>query len=253
MEEDTRKLITFERTLGMYEVAGAICSYGDVIDFVDGEKKGIVIADTTGKMEECGKRMGDFLRKEIKKGWGSSKDGRTEILDLGKKLFIAGVGKPYLDRKTQLKVIRELSEEDRWWDGVEICYAHMDKEIISLAGLRYMIFREEGGVEEIDSFLTPYHINQDKKRNPIEKILQDNDILLMTSDGLEWNMRLPYRTLEELRKYDKKPREDIRRIITKDNKLPVDKIRDALVTKLSNYIVGDFFADDVTFAVVKRI
>ena len=39
MKEDTRELKTFERILGDYDVAGAIYSYGDVIDFVDTPEK----------------------------------------------------------------------------------------------------------------------------------------------------------------------------------------------------------------------
>jgi len=251
--EETRELVTFERNLGLYSAAGAICSHGDVIDFVDGEKQGIIIADTCGKRKDCGDRAGVFLREQIESGWGSSRDVKTEILDLGRRLMITGVGKPYLDRETKLKVIREFSEEERWWDAIEFCYAHIDKETISLAGLRYMIFREDRSVEEIDSFLSPYHVNLVEKEETIKKKIHGKDILLITSDGLEWNMRLPYRgNLENLRKYHEKPREDIGKIIGENSHLQVDKIRDILVSELSDYITGKYFADDVTFALVKR-
>ncbi|MDP3734505.1 MAG: hypothetical protein Q8R37_04710 [Nanoarchaeota archaeon] len=61
-ENDERQLVTFDRRLGQYDVAVALCSYCDVLDFVVDEKKqGIVLIDTCGHSKEFGQQMAAFF------------------------------------------------------------------------------------------------------------------------------------------------------------------------------------------------
>ncbi|MBU0470223.1 MAG: hypothetical protein KKA62_06125 [Nanoarchaeota archaeon] len=241
-----RHLKTFERTLGKYRVAGAIYSYGDVIDFVDGEKQGIIIADTCGKRRDYGNKAKKFLKEKIKEGWGSSKDAKTEILDLGRRLALAGTGKAHFEA--------EYSSEQRWWDCIEFCYAHFDNDLVSLSGLRHLIFREEGNTERYNSTLGPYHFEDPGERETAKTDLNGNDVLMIASDGLEFNIRLLYRTSKELEEYYEAPKKIIKKIVYENIKYPVDQIRDSLILKLSDYLTGGFFSkDDVTFALVKKV
>ena len=60
------QLIIFERNLGIYSIAGAICSYGDAIDFIDGERQGIIIADTCGHVKEFGDEVKKYIPDSVK-------------------------------------------------------------------------------------------------------------------------------------------------------------------------------------------
>ena len=102
--KDERELKLFEKELENYELAGAICSYGDVIDFVEGEKSGIVIIDTCGHRKDSGEKMAAFLQQEISQGWGITGDARSELSKLGEKLAA----------KRDPKIIAEHGKHSYW-------------------------------------------------------------------------------------------------------------------------------------------
>ncbi len=252
-KQDTRKLINFKRILGHYCIAGAICSYGDVIDFVDGEKQGIFIADTCGHREESGIEMSKFIKRKIKSGWGIKGDAEQNLYSLGKEL--ASLRDPN---------IRPIYS-DEWFDFVSASYTQFDRENISLAmggGLGHtLIFRKDGSLERIlmaggtiddnDHYL--------KKHEPAYNTkLKKDEILFLQSDGMH-NMAkaLHFDSLDG--KIDLDTRNTVwyadtllYNVINKNFYEPAVIIRDAIVSELSKYFLPRTSRDDdVTFVVVK--
>src|SRR3989344_4743431 len=138
---DKRELKKFEKELGLYYIAGAICSYGDVIDFVEDSKYGVVLVDTCGHDEAVGKNMAAFLSKEINSGWGVAGDAADNLEELGRKL--AALRDPTI----------HYWKSDEWFKMVSALYIQFDKENISLSmggGMgETVILRNNGILERI--------------------------------------------------------------------------------------------------------
>ncbi|MEK6969965.1 MAG: hypothetical protein AABW48_06060 [Nanoarchaeota archaeon] len=250
-EIDARRLIIFEKELGLYSAAGAICSYGDVIDFVEGEKQGVVIADTCGHLESCGQKMAQFLRQEIKTGWGIEGDAEQNLEKLGQKLFDlrGGKNRPY---------------SDEWYDWVSASYTQFSKEKISLAmggGLgETLILREDCSLESIR--MRGGVIDEDylEGHDPVyETTLQETEVMLLQSDGLlgniyknYWKHKLKDKNEFELKEVIGYNKGHLVSILAENRDCSPSVIRDALVSRLSQYF-GPLFIrdDDVTFVVVK--
>lgn len=141
---DARELKRFDINLGSYSVAGLIFSYGDVIDFVDDLKQGVVLVDTCGHHEEVGKTMAAFLRKEIQNNWGITGDAADNLETLGRKL--AALRDPTIP----------FWKSDEWFDMVSALYAQFDGDNISLSmggGLgETLILRNNGQLEAQSNF-----------------------------------------------------------------------------------------------------
>lgn len=198
----TRDLCLFERLLGMYTVAGAIYAVGDVIAFVDGPKQGILIADTCGHRKDFGDKMKEFLQQIITEGWGSSQNAKTEIIDLRKRLVIAGTGKP----DTEI----DLPEDSEWWDFVEISYAQFADKKISLFGLYFWICRSDGTIEYPKSVFGCFNHQRRELPDPVLIGLDKGDTLLMASDGLDSNIsRTLYHTHGKSHEDGKKMIDDV--------------------------------------------
>ena len=257
MKEDKRELKTFERILGNYEVAGAICSYGDAIAFAEMDNRSwIIISDTVGHVEGQGKQMKEFLDKQIMEGWGAEFDTKEEIADLGRRLLIAGTGKPEIPDGLHFD----------WWDSPEFCYAHLLENEVSLGGINFNLVRN-GKFEEIPyetsegiKMMSPLHFDDLENRSPYNISLRTNDVLLMASDGLEDNISYTLRlqgeeTSREIAKLK------LIEVMTQCKGKKPDQIRDTLITELKDYFlpraVGNYSPteyeyDDVTFAVIKK-
>ncbi len=254
LKEETRKLRTFEVQFDEYSVAGAIYSHGDVIDFVQGKKQGIVLVDTCGHIEEFGDSMAKFIRREIEGGWGIENDAEHNLANLGRKL--GAMRAPGLDS----------ASSDQWYDWASGSYTQFDSKNISLAmggGIgETLILRDSGRLEQIHlwggTIDGPYHMGD---KNPVHNTsLGKNDVLLLQSDGLMGNIGSAiYEDVQE-----GKIKFDTRHTVgymyaflwdifgTNSQKSP-EGIRDALVSGLGKYFIPrDFRDDDVTFAVVKR-
>lgn len=247
---DTRELLTFEKKLGMYDLAGAIYSDGDVIDFVDGVNPGIIIADTCGHKKEFGDKAREFLQKEIRTGWGSQYDIKTEILELGRKLMITGTGKPSLEGR--------FNEREEWWDCIACSYAQFTDEGIYLTGIHNLIARENGTVETPWSILGPYHFDDPGEREPVRTVLSHGDIMLIASDGLENNIRIISYLKGENHEQDTFETK-LGRILNQNKTKEISSIRDILISQLKYYFmsgmikcIDQMIYDDVTFVLVKK-
>ncbi|MBT4538660.1 SpoIIE family protein phosphatase [Candidatus Woesearchaeota archaeon] len=253
--KDERELILFERELGDYNIASAIWSYGDVIDFIDGERKGIVIADTTGHQRDFGDAMKGFLKREIASGWGSRFDARTEILDLGQRLSDEGSKHQKIFDENKLRCLND------WWNYAGINYAQLEEKIY-LSGLYYLLVRRDGDIETPNSSLFYHHYKNPGGRSMAEIDFNQGDVLLMTSDGLRDNICSTYRCLwqKAKSKMDSVNRE-LTEVIRKNIDNDVVEIRDVLVKRFRQYFLSCEFNqkiydseryDDVTFALIKR-
>lgn len=250
--EETRKLYTFERRIGLYETAGAIASYGDVIDFVDGPRPGIAIVDTCGHEEELGRDMAAFLRREIVDGWAQEGTAEGALMDLGQKL----------------KAMQDPNDErfmpDEFYYYVSAQYCQFEGEDISVAiggGIGpAVVFRPgqepdeqhtQGGVID-ETYLI-------KHRPPCRTVLAPGELLLLQSDGLIGNY-----FYSQCLKEEDKPRDE--RCADRECSVyelygllqqhlddsPV-AIRDAFISQFGNeFLPRDRRFDDVTFVVVKR-
>jgi hypothetical protein len=239
--EDKRELKTFERTLGDYEVAGAICSYGDVINFVDGDSNGIVLIDTMGHYEESGIKMGEFIRKQISEGWGH-KDPRENIFDL----------------RDALKLERE-SHGERWCTYVSGISLRLDDFVsFSTAG-------EMGPIvclvnRACDVWSEPYHridIMNEDRIDLLAYKLKEQDLIFVQSDGLVDNLAYSLRNHDEL----DLERESLKALATEKvvdlikafSHLPPSLIGEGLVNKYGDlFLPRDNYYDDVTFAIIKK-
>ncbi|MCH8908521.1 MAG: SpoIIE family protein phosphatase [Candidatus Heimdallarchaeota archaeon] len=256
--KDTRELKTFERTLGNYDIAGAIYSYGDAIAFADiGNKGWVVIADTVGHIKEHGDKMEEFLHQEIAKGWGSGLDTKEEVADLGRRLLIAGTGKPEFPDGIHCD----------WWDSPEFCYARLLDSEIHLSGLHFNLVRKNGKFEEIPyetperiKMMSPLHFDDQENRSPYHISFKTGDVLLMASDGLKDNISYTLRLRGEEMNREKAKLKLIEVITQYKSEKPM-QIRDALVTELKDYFLPGamknydpilYEYDDVTFAVIKK-
>lgn len=251
---DKRELKTFERELGFYSTAGAICSYGDVIDFVEDSKYGVVLVDTCGHDEAVGKNMAAFLKKEINSGWGVAGDAAGNLEELGRKL--AGLGDPSIPYRYR----------DEWFDMVSALYVLFDKENISLSmggGLgETLILRNDGNLEGILMKGGTIDLEYLKGHDPTYfTTLAKDEVILLQSDGLLGNINKSiYRSFPESksREINYEDVKDCTRkcfvnSIAEKAHEPVETIRDMIIERFSPYFLPKSSRDDdVTFAVIKK-
>jgi hypothetical protein len=244
---DTRKLLTSELQIGNYSSASMIYSYGDVLDFVDGRKQGIVIVDTPGHVEEVGQQMLQFLRTEIANGWGVSGDALEELLKLGQKLAELHKGTKYCEH---------------WADYSSASYTQIDGDRITLSmggGLGETLIVRADRVERIlmkggtidGPFLDHY--------DPVyTTTLQTGETMLLCTDGFVGNMR---KTREKESKRQNiayattvaELNTNIEQIIRDNSLNTAQETRDALIAQLGTYFLPRTERDDdVTIVVVKR-
>ena len=251
---DNRTITKFERELGLYSVAGVICSYGDVIDFVEDSKCGIVLADTCGHDEAVGKKMAAFLRKEIKGGWGVAGDAADNLEKLGRKLAaLRNPAIPYW-------------KSDEWFDMVSALYVQFDKENISLSmggGLgETLILRNNGSLEGILMKGGTIDLKYLEGHDPTYfTTLAKDELILLQSDGLLGNINkdiyfsFPHAIRKEIN-YEAlvdHTRAWLVNTIAEKADDPVETIRDTIIEKFSPYFLPKSQRDDdVTFAVIKK-
>src|SRR3989344_351558 len=254
MDLDKRELKKFERELGLYSVAGAICSYGDVIDFVEDSKSGIIIADTCGHLEEVGKEMAAFLKKEIDEGWGVAGDAADNLEELGRKLAaLRDPVIPYL-------------KSDEWFDMISALYVQFDKEKISLSmggGLGETIaLRNDGSLERILMKGGTIDLKYLEGHDPTYfTTLAKDEVMLLQTDGLAGNINKsiyllfpePKRREINYEAFIDYTRECLVNTIRENAHEPVETIRDMIIKRFSPYFLPKSLRDDdVTFAVIKK-
>ena len=179
---DTRKLKRFDINLGSYSIAGLIFSYGDVIDFVDDLKQGVVLVDTCGHDEKAGKNMAAFLRTEIQNNWGITGDAAENLELLGRKL--AAFRDPTIP----------YWKSEEWFDMVSALYAQFDGDNISLSmggGLgETLILRNDGPLESILMKGGTIDLHYLENHEPAYCTnLARNEVMLLQSDGLLNNIK----------------------------------------------------------------
>ena|SRR3989338_8748067 len=253
---DKREIKKFEKELGLYSVAGAICSYGDVIDFVEDSKYGIVLADTCGHDEAVGKSMVAFLQKEIKDGWGVTGDAGGNLEKLGRTL--ASFRDPTIP----------YWQSDEWFDMISALYVQFDRENISLSmggGLgETLILRNNGSLERILMKGGTIDLKFLEGHDPTYfTTLAKDEVMLLQTDGLLGNIQSNiYCSFSESK------RKDINsnymdfidyigawlvNTIAERIYEPAETIRDAIVETFSAYFLPQSPRDDdVTFAVIKK-
>lgn len=257
--EDKRELKLFEKVLGNYETAVAIYSSGDVIDFVDSKKQGIVLIDTCGSLKEFGDKMAEFLREEISEGWGVSGDARDELLVLKRKLTAK--------RDPKLNSLHGASAylyNEEWHGYVSGLYLQFDEETVSLSTAggvgRTLILRANDNLEKIlmeDGVLDGKFSERAEPAYNFE--LRERDVILLNSDGLIGNILIStYHDIKMGKIKGPKDLSEYSEMLVVDclkrnqDKRPYE-IRDALVSELSkHFIPHKRHCDDVTFAVVKK-
>ena len=252
---DNRELKRFDLTLGNYSVSGAICSYGDVIDFVDDLKQGVVLVDTCGHHEEVGKNMAAFLRKEIKNNWGVAGDAADNLEKLGRKLAVM--------RDPTIPYYKS----DEWFDFVSAEYAQFDGDNISLSmggGLgETLILRNNGQLESTLMYGGTIDLHYLEIHEPAyATTLAKNEVMLLQSDGLLGNIeKNVYRSFPESKTKEMDYGEFIRYmkgwlVSTIADKIqePAGIIRERIIDQYSSYFLPKSLRDDdVTFAVIKKI
>src|SRR3989338_9166065 len=251
---DKRELKKFEKELGLYSVAGAICSYGDVIDFVQDLKQGIVLVDTCDHDEAVGKKMTAFLRKEIKEGWGVAGDAADNLEELGRKLAaLRDPVIPYL-------------KSDEWFDMISALYVQFDKEKISLSmggGLGETIaLRNDGSLERILMKGGTIDLKYLEGHDPTYfTTLAKDEVMLLQTDGLLGNIHKniyfsfpePKRREINYEAFIDYTRAWLVNTIAEKADDPVETIRDTIIEKFSPYFLPKSQRDDdVTFAVIKK-
>lgn len=248
---DTRKLELFQRRLGEYDIAGAIYSWGDVIGFVESyQKQGIMVIDTCGHFKDYGRDMADFLERKIQEGWGVERGSKEELELFGELLY-------------QLRETDEFI--DAWYDYVSASYTQLAVEGISLSmggGIGPMFHFKEDEIVEMITQGAPIDRICDPQRDlstlkePYETQLGQNDVLFLTTDGLEGNMCYGYEDLADLQREDlwETIHKKVTDTISKEQGKSVTEIRDAIISQLGKYFLPRHVsADDVTFVVVKRM
>lgn len=245
--EDMRKLVLFERSLGRYHLAGAICSYGDVIDFVDGSKQGIVLIDTCGHEKESGENMAAFLQEQISQGWGNGTDAREDLITLGKKL----------------DSFRQPGEEfgrgeEKWYDLVSGLYVQFNDDDVSLSmgsGLGRTLIFKANSLEKILMLNGPIdHPKFEERSVPAYFFsLGQEEVLFLHSDGLIGNMAKSFYYKYGQNRDGEYCKDLIIKTIKKLCNQSVQEIRENLVSKYNHlFLPLTSRFDDVTFAVVKR-
>jgi hypothetical protein len=236
--EDKRELKTFERTLGDYEVAGAICSYGDVIAFVDGDSNGIVLIDTMGHYEESGIKMGEFIRKQISEGWGH-KDPRENIFDL----------------RDVLKLERE-SHGQRWSYCVSGMFLKLENLVsLSMGGDMGPTFYLTS--RSCESWRKSYHridIMNEDRINLLSCDLDHEGLLFIQTDGLLDNIGCSLRADEGLTLTAmESATQKLEAFLREHQACTPYMIRDGVLDAFSDlFLPRDNYYDDVTFAIIKK-
>jgi hypothetical protein len=178
--EDERKLFTFSKTLGDYEVGFSLYSYADVLGIVTGDKKGVLLVDTCGHRKDYGQNMMAFVRRQIIDGWGVKGDVREELLNFGKRL--ADVNGP-----------AERCEGDDWCDGASGLYVQLGDKVgfSSNGGMGKSIIFRKGDEEYLPlkgTYLDDIHQHKPEILPIYETELGLDDVLLLQSDGVDGNM-----------------------------------------------------------------
>jgi len=243
---ENRKLVTFEKILGQYSIAGALCSNADVVDFVDDIKQGVLVIDTCGHNLEDGNEMRKFTRRMIEGGWGIEDNAEEELTKLGSELL-------------SLRKPDDEGFNDEWYTCVAASYTQFDNDLVTIAmgGWLNNIY-----LLNSDETLTINHMDRvidgdyQEKHNPAyETRLSKDDILFLQTDGFLDNMRsiiskegMEWDVASETA--DKLLIDMLKEYRTE----PVNIIRDAFVSSLEKYFLPQNNRDDdATFVIVKQI
>ncbi len=249
---ETRKLVNLEKTLGQYSVAATLCSYGDVLDFVESENPGVVLVDTLGHSKSKGKAMQDFLQREIASGWGREGSAEEAFVNLSVKLASLRQGK-------------KKGESENWYDSVSGLYCQLRPEavyLVSAGVLGYSLWRKSDS-KEYQSFPFNFFGSLDDlslgKNSPMHEIVLGNDdVLFLSSDGLGHNLARSFSkeawfsafSLHSLQLANLAIQCQLDNFHDRDT---AGDIRDCLNENLSRYFLpkGREY-DDVTFVVIKK-
>jgi hypothetical protein len=240
MKDETRKLNLFDKTLGDYSVAGAICSYGDVIEFVDDDPKGIILIDTMRHYESSGKIMSFFLSRMKSLAFFQHDDPRDNLLDLTHALQAAQKHYP------NYHLI--------WSRCVSGMYINLGEDIkFSIGGdlgdLLYLgetpqIFDRETYTIDIatEDTLHLHSLN-----------LSSEDVFFIQSDGLAHNVGLHnFRQQNEVKNWYDYANNLIKEFVNEHKQNSASDLRDKLVEEFDYAFPKDDAYDDVTFAVIKK-
>lgn len=269
---DKQELKSFERKMGIFDLAGATTSGGSVVVFTEGIRPGTIIADAKNNKQQGGSFQA-FLENEIANGWG--KMGVTEeMVDL--------------ERRVRAKINAEgaTDEVEKMYGRIALGFAQFEGRAISYTGTGLdfpWIIREYGCVEEIRLTLpkfkkdmSPFH------PRPIRDCftLDGDDVFLLKSGGLTASIKHSFCTRAvayamehglalDATLYDTLPPElacgfgedhpqslIINMIRTYQTRSAQD-IRDGIVSGLGGVFSLDhdhhtYQRDDITFAVIKR-
>ncbi len=251
--ENNRELKRFSREISGYEIAGAIYSHGDVVSFVDGNDGWVVIADTCGHDPDSGRNMKIFLDEQIRGGWGNmfGADVKQELADLGRKLYTAGTGRPEIPRKFT----------GEWWDHPEFNCAKLTPDRIYLSGAQFRLVRDNGTRNEVPitldtvkqiKMMTPMHFMENLETRAVyETTLRDNDILMMSSDGIHnllYN-RFRYKEYEDMNLA-------LCEVLAEQRQRSILKVRETIIERFGHHLIPGLFCDgqdDVTLILIKRL
>ena len=200
--------------------------------------------------------MREFLRKEIEQGWGNKADVKEEVLNLGRRLLIAGTGKAEYPQRMGI---------GEWWERPEVHYAKLTDELLYLGGIRFELIRSSGQSEHIPFYfdaerrimmVSPCHVDEDLDKLAVYQTkLNINDVLLMASDGLDNICRRKNLSREDVSA-------ELTQIVASVQQNSPSQIRDTLLNKIGSDLIPCLFEefvkypaemyDDVTMVVIKR-
>ncbi|MFH1455927.1 MAG: hypothetical protein ABIF40_03180 [archaeon] len=246
MESENRNLITFEKILGQYSIAGALCSNADVVDFVDDTKQGILVVDTCGHNIEDGNEMRNFVRRTIEGGWGIEGNAEQELKKLGQ-MF------------NSLRKPGESQFVDKWYTCVSASYTQFDNDLITIAmggalGKTYILRLDETLIINHMDRVIDYDY-QKKHKPAYETRLENDDILFLQTDGFLDNIiKKSLKKGIEWEVADETANKLLDDLLREFQKEPVNVIRNALVNSLKQYFLPlSNRDDDTTFVIVKYI
>ncbi|MFP4112307.1 MAG: SpoIIE family protein phosphatase [Candidatus Woesearchaeota archaeon] len=178
ISEDGRELEIGSFGFGDYQIAYALCSYGDIIKFFpgkDGDSVGIFLADTMGHDKDLGSDFSRYMNRVRKYGWGTRADSEKELSFLSRNF-------PRRDKDLELSP---------WQPVGALLQVRVDNEYINLAnaGIEKPILMDRtGNIEYLDLKGHLEFYNRTVHSSLYEKLMDSGEMILLRSDGMHDNM-----------------------------------------------------------------
>ena len=287
--ERPRRFEKYELSFHPYEIATALFSFGDVLEIVgkeDSERKsiderrGLILVDTIGHVEDSGKSMKAFLQKIIAEGWGSKENAATEMWNLG--LMLRGMWQTQEGVLIPLGVVDKKEYSSDRLDLIDEWYYHAASQFVQFYGETIdivnadmpfpYILRESGELERLSftwrridepvSDINPALIvivdeQIIKLKRPDESYpitLEPEEVLFLRSDGVDDGIlhRSP-RYHGKHSHLDDVYMDDLFNFFKRNKHKSSVEIRDSFISEFGEYFIPkDPRHDDATFAIIKR-